>query len=559
MGTFLLNITGAGLEVTVEEISTDCSTLFIYTIQADYGDSIDITLTGDHFNESYISNGSESTFSDTETGISFNETLQLKFFLENSGSTGVFESTVVEIDNTTDSGTYTNTAVRYNDSDKCSYVTPNNLSDLADIPAEPTGTTDEYLLVWDDDTDTFSWEDASSFGGSSVSELSDLTDVNTSTPTNRNVLVADGTDWESRALTEADISDLGSYLTAEVNDLTAAVTWDDVPDANITESSVTQHEAALTITESQISDLQSYLLDITGESIGDLSDVTISSLVSGDIMYYSGSEWVNETLSGAGIAAASHTHTTSDITDLASYTGFDSRYYTESEVDALTWDASDIVSGTFADARISESSVTQHEAALTITESQISDLSHYTDEEAQDAIAAAIAAGSTTRISIGYVDGSNLFNFTVDDDLSNYDNSTTQFLSSGDNLSELVDDVGYLTSLSQSKSITIQSPTSSEDITMFFTNEAITISEMRAVVQGTSPSVTWTIRHLGDRSGTGNEVVTSGTTTTSTTTGSDVTSFNDATIPADSFVWLETTATSGTVDDFNVTLIFTQD
>jgi hypothetical protein len=29
------------------------------------------------------------------------------------------------------------------------------------------------------------------------------------------VLVADGVDWESRALTEADISDLGSYLTAE--------------------------------------------------------------------------------------------------------------------------------------------------------------------------------------------------------------------------------------------------------------------------------------------------------------------------------------------------------
>ena len=38
--------------------------------------------------------------------------------------------------------------------------------------------------------------------------LSDLTDVNTSTPTNRNVLVADGTDFESRALVEADISDL---------------------------------------------------------------------------------------------------------------------------------------------------------------------------------------------------------------------------------------------------------------------------------------------------------------------------------------------------------------
>jgi len=52
----------------------------------------------------------------------------------------------------------------------------------------------------------------------------------------------------------------------------------------------------------------------------------------------------------------------------------------------------------------------------------------YTDEEAQDAIAAAIAAGTTTRIAIAYDDANNLFNFTVDDDLSNYDNSTTLFL-----------------------------------------------------------------------------------------------------------------------------------
>jgi hypothetical protein len=49
------------------------------------------------------------------------------------------------------------------------------------------------------------------------------------------------------------------YLTSETNDLTASVTWANVPDANITESSVTQHEAALSITESQISDLGAYI------------------------------------------------------------------------------------------------------------------------------------------------------------------------------------------------------------------------------------------------------------------------------------------------------------
>src|SRR5210317_136092 len=65
------------------------------------------------------------------------------------------------------------------------------------------------------------------------------------------------------------------YITSvtETNDLTAAVTWANVPDANITQSSVTQHQAALSITESQISNLQSY---ITASSTDTLTNKTIS-------------------------------------------------------------------------------------------------------------------------------------------------------------------------------------------------------------------------------------------------------------------------------------------
>lgn len=57
----------------------------------------------------------------------------------------------------------------------------------------------------------------------------------------------------------------GRFLTSytETNDLASAVTWVNVPNAYITEGSVTQHQAALTITESQISDLQSYLTSYT--------------------------------------------------------------------------------------------------------------------------------------------------------------------------------------------------------------------------------------------------------------------------------------------------------
>lgn len=64
------------------------------------------------------------------------------------------------------------------------------------------------------------------------------------------------TNWDT-AYGWGDHSSAG-YLTAEVNDLTASVTWANVPDANITQSSVTQHESALSITESQISDLDHY-------------------------------------------------------------------------------------------------------------------------------------------------------------------------------------------------------------------------------------------------------------------------------------------------------------
>jgi len=109
------------------------------------------------------------------------------------------------------------------------------------------------------------------------------------------------------------------------------------------------------------------------------------------------------------------------------------------------------------------------------------------------------------------------------------------------------------------KTVTVESPTNAEDIGLWFTDVAITVVQMNAVCVGSSPSVTWTVRHSPDRSAAGNEVKTSGTTTTSTTTGSEVTSFNDATIPADSNVWLETTAKSGTVTSFTLTIKYTID
>lgn len=110
-------------------------------------------------------------------------------------------------------------------------------------------------------------------------------------------------------------------------------------------------------------------------------------------------------------------------------------------------------------------------------------------------------------------------------------------------------------------SLTIESPTSSEDFTIAFFPRAITISSIEAVVIGTTPSVTINPKHHTDRSNAGNTLIDSATAITNTTTGVtiDGADLNDNTLPAGSFLWLETTAQSGTVLEINLTFTYTED
>lgn len=111
----------------------------------------------------------------------------------------------------------------------------------------------------------------------------------------------------------------------------------------------------------------------------------------------------------------------------------------------------------------------------------------------------------------------------------------------------------------KSKSITIEQPTNVEDVSMFFTPVALTVSEIRVVLRGsTSPSVSWTVRYGSDRGGVGTEIVIGGTTTVNVTDGDDVTVLDNAVIPADSFIWLETSAKSGTVNALHITIRYTE-
>lgn len=112
---------------------------------------------------------------------------------------------------------------------------------------------------------------------------------------------------------------------------------------------------------------------------------------------------------------------------------------------------------------------------------------------------------------------------------------------------------------SEQRSVLVEEPSATEDLSLFFIDVNITVYQMNCIVSGGSPSLTWTIRYGSDRSAIGTEVVTGGTTTTSTTTGDTVTSFDSPSIPASSHVWLETTAKSGTVDTVNITIFYSED
>lgn len=136
--------------------------------------------------------------------------------------------------------------------------------------------------------------------------------------------------------------DVIDIIDNEINDLTAAVTWANVPSANITQGSVTQHEAALSIASSQL----------TGLQLTDNSDVTTAAVTSRFALMADGAAYV-----GRAIVEA-------DVSDLQAYlTSF-------TEVNDLT---AAVTWANVPNANITQGSVTQHEAALTILESQITD------------------------------------------------------------------------------------------------------------------------------------------------------------------------------------------
>lgn len=105
------------------------------------------------------------------------------------------------------------------------------------------------------------------------------------------------------------------------------------------------------------------------------------------------------------------------------------------------------------------------------------------------------------------------------------------------------------------KAMSLQLPVVGDEVTMFYAKDALTLTQMEAVVRGTTPSVTWTLLYAPTRSAAGTPVVTAGTVTTSTT-GQVITALNNPNIPVNNWVWMKATATSGVVLEMGLTLHF---
>jgi hypothetical protein len=120
----------------------------------------------------------------------------------------------------------------------------------------------------------------------------------------------------------------------------------------------------------------------------------------------------------------------------------------------------------------------------------------------------------------------------------------------------------YLTkgTLEHEKTLTLDNIADSMDYVVFFTRVAITVTHIRGVHFGSglsSPSIVITVRHGTDKtSGTTVEAV---TVTSSTSGTADDGTLSDATIPANSWVWITTSSKSGTTDDMAVSITYTHD
>ena len=157
----------------------------------------------------------------------------------------------------------------------------------------------------------FSFQDAPSGSGGGASSFLALSD----TPAN---YVGAGNQLVAVNNQATGLTYVAQSAGAESNDLTQSVVWAIVPDAYISNTSVVQHQADLRITESQITDLQNYIVNETDPIFTASAVANVDITVTEGFLKNVGGEWFYDTNTYVTSAGAESdpvftAHTTYDI------------------------------------------------------------------------------------------------------------------------------------------------------------------------------------------------------------------------------------------------------
>jgi len=157
--------------------------------------------------------------------------------------------------------------------------------------------------------------------------INDLSDVTITTATNGQVLSYNGSAWVNSAASSGSLAGLSdTTITAPATGEVLKYNGSAWVDASVAYSEVTGTPTNV----STFTNDSGYLTAITGESIDDLSDVTITTPANGQVLSYNGSAWVNSASAGGASALDDLT----DVTITAAASGEYLRYSGSAWVDA---------------------------------------------------------------------------------------------------------------------------------------------------------------------------------------------------------------------------------
>ena len=112
--------------------------------------------------------------------------------------------------------------------------------------------------------------------------------------------------------------------------------------------------------------------------------------------------------------------------------------------------------------------------------------------------------------------------------------------------------------LIHTKSLAVFTPNTSDNITCFWTSNTINFRQCVSVVQGTNPNVTYRLSYSNTRaSGTVGTAITGDIVCANTTNGVFTTTFTNAQVPADNYVFLQFPSVANTVNEFALTMEYT--